>query len=253
MLLNHRSLQGAVKDVGVAERETIGDFLEQRVSEEAKFLERFVTRVQDRIMSRQSHGVQWQAISLREHGPGAPEKQFGADVIGVFQASVPNYRVGKGFLAQGKMLEYDTSFDKEEFERLQEQCRRMLDISSHSYVFVCGKHGIRVVPALSIVSTRERNPWELHGRSVKGFYTEHFRSFIGDAAISVSDATAIQQLKDLKQRNNGRFLLAITARRNEPDEPALLTQQIKYGHAQLPQVQQAHRTPPRPVHRKLLH
>jgi hypothetical protein len=93
--------------------------------------------------------------------------------MGVLDVKVTDLRVKKGFLAQAKRAEPDTSFSRDEWARLQGQCETMLQRSPDSFVFLYSKEkGIRVVPAIEVwpapgsVDTRlseSRLHFELHG------------------------------------------------------------------------------------------
>lgn len=122
--------------------------------------------------------------------------------------SLLDYQVKKGFLAQAKLIEPGQWISKNDFERMQQQCKDMLGISPVSFVFLYSVDEIRVVPALSVISSDRRNPHELYSRSVATFYEEHFECFIGDPRIS---APKIEVLHEIRERMNARNALYLRA------------------------------------------
>jgi hypothetical protein len=108
---------------------------------------------------------------------------------------LPAYRTKKGFLAQAKRVEPGETFERAEFNRLSVQCKKMLEFSPDSFVFLYARSRISVLPAISMLAADPCNPHELYARSVARFYEEHFQSFIGDQAISAPTPDALEQLQ----------------------------------------------------------
>ena len=91
---------------------------------------------------------------------------------------------------------------------MENQCHDMLAISPESFVFLYSVEQIKVVPAISVISSGRKNPHELYSRRVARFYEEHFECFIGDHQIN---APKIEVLAELRERINARNLLYLRA------------------------------------------
>ena len=97
--------------------------------------------------------IVWNARSLRtSSGRAAEEKRHGADLMGVLDIDIPDYRITKGFLVQSKLAEPGRIFPKKDWKRLHDQCETMLCRTPDSFVWVYSKErGIRIFPAVSVV------------------------------------------------------------------------------------------------------
>jgi hypothetical protein len=178
-----------------------------RVEQEPAFTDRMLGRIEQAMDGFESRGIRWTAKTLTDRAPGAQERQFGADFMGVLNIALDDYTLGKGFLAQAKLIEPGTSLRHAEFDRMQLQCRKMLAASPDSFVFLYSVQGISVVPAISVAATTPRNPHELYSRSISRFFEEHFESFIGDERISAAD---IKTLEGLRSNVGARRLLYLS-------------------------------------------
>jgi hypothetical protein len=99
--------------------------------------------------------------------------------------------------------------------RLREQCKQMLDISPDSFVFVYGKNGVEVLPAILFadgsLGLHHADPWEL-GR----FFAAHFASFIGDPKLGVQTREEFSTVLGAPQP---REMLVVSASLGNPAEP----------------------------------
>jgi len=136
-------------------------------------------------------GIKWSAKTLTDRGPGSQESEFGADFMGVLDVDLPDFTVSKGFLAQAKMGKRISSKEK---KRLLVQCENMLDHSPASFVFIYSNHGVRVVPAVSVVAA-QGNLGKLYDRSAKRFFEEHLECFIGDPRIACPSPKTLENLR----------------------------------------------------------
>ncbi len=128
-------------------------------------------------------------------GSGAHEKRFGADILGVFAAELPNYNITKGFLAHAKRAEPSMNFSRHEWERLTEQCDRTLAVTSDAFVIAYSKRqGVRFFSALAARSLRERDRFQLYSMSPRALFERHFQSFIGDERLDRPDISVLQRL-----------------------------------------------------------
>jgi hypothetical protein len=165
-------------------------------------------RIEQLMDGYEVNGVKWSAKTLTDRAPGAQEKTYGADFMGVLHISLIDYHVDKGFLAQAKLVEPHELMPNKDIADMKDQCEKMLSLSPDSFVFLYSTAGIRVVPALSVVSGDSRNPHDYYSRSASAFFEAHFECFISDRKIN---APRIEVLKQLREENDARSLLYLGA------------------------------------------
>ncbi|OAI22056.1 hypothetical protein A1351_20695 [Methylosinus sp. R-45379] len=183
MIRGYAIVREAASRIGEAVERVTGALVEGRVEQEPAFTDRMLGSIEHVMNGFESRGVQWQAKTFTDRGPGAQESRVGADFAGVFTAKLPDFEVNKGFLAQAKLINPGERMSKKESKRLRDQCDKMLSISPASFVFLYTPYGVSVVPAISIHGSQSREPHEFYQRSVTRFFEEHFESFIGDRRL----------------------------------------------------------------------
>ena len=206
MITSRAIIREAAERVSQAASRTTIDFERGLIEQEPAFTDRMLGRIQEAMNGYESKGVRWSAKTLTDRGRGSQEAQYGADFMGVFEASLPEYTTRKGFLAQAKLIRPRARIQLAEFNRLQEQCDRMLSTSPDSYVFVYSADGISVVPASAVLGLTVRSLDLLYSRSVGRFFEEHFTSFIGDRRIA---SPSIDALRRLRLTRTIQFLTAV--------------------------------------------
>ena len=211
-MTNYRGLVRSVaRRISAAADSAVEDLNEGVVEQEPHLTDRLLGRIAQSIEGYRSKGVTWKAKTLTDHGPGAQERQYGADFAGVLDIDLPEYKVKKGFLAQAKLLRTNR-MEMQEFRRLLSQCEQMLTLSPDSFVFLYSRDGIRVVPAIAVVGASHPdmvlNPEALYSRKISTFYEVHFECFIGDR--NINEAT-----DDMLGRLQARSLLHLAARRSD--------------------------------------
>lgn len=196
--------------ISKAASRAMDDFANGRAQQEAHITDRLIAYLQSEFNFR-SHGLSWTAMTLTDRGPGSQEKEFGADFLGSLEINLDGFVVRKGFLAQAKKIEPYENFPSVEFGQLVSQCKKMMQFSPDSFVFLYSlANGITVVPAISVASSRNCNPHELTALTLKDFFRHHFDCFIGDRAISMASASSLDALCELYQARTG-FRLTIAA------------------------------------------
>lgn len=199
MISSYGIIRKSASQVAQAANRVCDVLAEGRIEQEPDFTSRMLGAIEEAMNNFSVKGVRWTAKTLTDRGPGAQEKQYGADFIGVLEISLPGYEVRKGFLAQAKLIEPNKRMASRDFHRMASQCERMLRLSPDSFVFLYSKQGVSVVPAISIVSVATSmpftNPYRLYPRGIATFYQEHFASFIGDRNISRPDLATLLRLK----------------------------------------------------------
>ncbi|MGZ4370900.1 MAG: hypothetical protein ACXVRV_10795 [Gaiellaceae bacterium] len=120
----------------------------------------------------------------------------------MLDVDLPEITFRKGFLAQAKRDKIGHGMG-----RLRAQSRQMLEITPDSFVFVYGKSGVEVLPALLFadgsLGLRHADSWEL-GR----FFAAHFASFIGDPRLGVQTR---MEFSTLVAESEPREMLVVTA------------------------------------------
>ena len=142
--------------------------------------------------------INWTARSLRTSaGVAGEEKRHGADLMGVLDIDIPDYRIIKGFLSQAKRAEPGSKLRNQDWDRLHSQCEKMLLRTPDAFVWVYSKSaGIRIFPAVSVLALKSRDIFELYSRSVSSFFEYHIECFIGDRRLNSTDIETLDALAE---------------------------------------------------------
>ena len=186
------AVRGTAKHIADAIAITVESLREGEVEQEPAMTDRMLGAIVQSLSGYRGKGLRWRAHTLTDRGPGAKERVYGADFMGVLTISLPDFEVSKGFLAQAKLVRPDRRINMGE---LRDQCEKMLELSPTSFVFLYGPNGVRVVPALAVTSSNE-DPDKLYSRSAQRFFEEHFQCFIGDRRISAPNVAILDLLKN---------------------------------------------------------
>jgi hypothetical protein len=200
-------IRSSVRRIAAADA-AVEDLRSDLVEQEHHVTDRLLGRISQAIEGYKVKGITWRAKTLTDKAPGAQERLYGADFVGVLEMDLPDYKVKKGSLAQAKLTSIGLMSHRE-FERMVGQCRQMLDLSPDSFIFHETPNGIRVIPAISVVGTSGPevafDPDGLYSRKISRFYEEHFECFIGDHRINDPSAATLEALR-------ARSLLDLSAR-----------------------------------------
>jgi hypothetical protein len=205
----YRIIRESAAHLAAAANKTTVSLADGRIQQEPAFTDRMLGRIEEAMTRYEIKGVKWTAMTLTDHGRGSQEKEYGADFMGVLEINLPDFSVKKGFLSQAKLIEPDSAFLKNQYEKLHQQCGDMLSITPDAFVFLYSVQGIRVIPAISILSAKQCNPHELYSRSLARFFEEHFQSFIGDRRLSVPN---IDALETIRREYGARDVLYLSAK-----------------------------------------
>jgi hypothetical protein len=200
----HAVRRVARRIAGAIERSTEA-LRERRIEQESALTERMLGSIEESLEGFRTRGIRWSAKSLTERGPGSQESQYGADFVGVLNVALEDFQVSKGFLVQAKMVRNETVDD---VARLKQQCHKMLDMTSHAYVFLYSEWGVRVVPAISVVAAKA-NPATLYSRSAQRFFENHLECFIGDHAIKSPTPEALKALRTRYKARNALLVAGV--------------------------------------------
>ena len=166
----------------------------------------------ERIRSRRFGGMTWKTHIFTSSGKDSEEKLHGADLMGVLDIDLPDYKVKKGFLAQAKKATPGSRFPKREWDRLTEQCKSMLARTPASFVFIYSRsYGIRIFPAVAALESGSRDIFDLYHHGVQRFFEDHIQCFIGDPRLDSPDTRILDTLAGLPVERS----LHLTARMSE--------------------------------------
>ena len=202
MIPYYRAVRRVSRQIAQAVQHTVEALRDTRVEHEPAFTDRMLGGIEESLRGFETHGIIWRAKTLTDRSGQSQEKKYGADFMGVLDLQLPDYKLTKGFLAQAKLVR---PFQPINLADLKEQCEKMLALSPDSFVFLYSHNGVRVVPAISVVSANLQ-PTELYHHSVTRFFEDHLCSYIGDRAISAANEKA---LEELRQRYEARRLLML--------------------------------------------
>ncbi len=212
MLDKFAIIRDAADVIASAADRTCEDLGQRLIEHEPSFTDRLLARIADAVNQHEKAGVKWRAKTLTSNVHASQESRYGADFAGVLELDLPGYRVKKGFLAQAKRVEPESLFEKREYGRTRRQCETMLKLTPHAYLFLYSKRGVKVVPALAVVSSDACNPHRLYPKTIKRFFEAHFSSFIGDRRLV---APSIEAIKDLEKEYDIRRAIYLAVSKQE--------------------------------------
>ena len=230
MIRHLKSVRKIAREISDAADGALDAYREGRVEEEPQLTDRILGAIEDRILRRSlvAHGehplvdqmptpdrilsvtkrriakqprggIVWKARTLRTgRGVAAEEKRYGADLMGILDLALPDYRATKGFLAQAKRVEPGQQFSKPDWDRLRLQCETMLLRTPASFVWVYSKsRGIRIFSANSVLGLESRCIFDLYSRGVSSFFENHIECFIGDRRLNSTNVETLDALAKL--------------------------------------------------------
>lgn len=206
MLKAPRIVREAARTVAEAVNRTATSNQRGQIVQEPDFTSRMVARIEDAVNGSELKGVEWSAHVLSDRGPGAAERTYGADFLGVLSVDLNGFSLRKGFLAQAKLLRHGSLLSRAEWNRLKEQCDRMLALSPDSYVFAYSLQTVRIIPAVSVMAADHQPLANLYDRSVAAFFLLHFESFIGDRQFGTASES---ELRRARRRAEARTALLL--------------------------------------------
>lgn len=191
-MLTDSAVRKVATRLGRAADRTVEALREGRIEQEPAITDRMLGCMEETLRGFTAKGIRWSAKTLTDHGPGTQEPKYGADFMGVLDIRLPGFTIAKGFLAQAKLLRPGRRIDATD---LKVQCERMLDHSSHSFVFLYSQEQVRVIPAVSVIGSGG-NLDSLHSSSVQRFFEDHLRCFIGDKDIRTPTPATLGKLAE---------------------------------------------------------
>lgn len=165
----------------------IDDFRNRIIKHETGMTERLFGAIAHSLNGRRIGNLTWKAYSLTSgRGRAAEESRHGADVLGVIDIDLHDYKTKKGFLLQAKIAEPYAPISKSEWNRFQEQCKLMLKRSHESFGVIYSRDkGIRFIPAATILEITPDQLFDVGSRSLFGFFKSHVKCQIGDRRLNL--------------------------------------------------------------------
>jgi len=196
---------------------TIEHFAEGIIADEESMTDRLFASVSNALNGRVIGNIVWRARTLRTgRGVAAEEKRHGADVLGVLEINLPEYRTKKGFLLQAKRIEPGAPPSKTEWERFRQQCMTMRARTEEAFAVIYSRsEGVRFIPAAIITEIDRDQVFDVGSRSLFGFFRAHVKCEVGDRrlnspTIETLDALAAQA-KRAPVEDDGLLVLAMKA------------------------------------------
>lgn len=174
----------------------IEDFKNRIIKQETGMTERLFGAIAHSLNGRRIGNLTWKAYSLTSgRGRAAEETRHGADVLGVIDIDLHDYKTRKGFLLQAKVAEPYAPISNTEWKRFQEQCRLMLQRSHESFAVIYSRDkGVRFIPAATILEIVPDQLFEVGSRSLFGFFKSHVKCQIGDRRLSVPSIDVLDRI-----------------------------------------------------------
>lgn len=185
----------------------VDDFESGIVSQETDMTGRLFGSIAQALNGRRIGNLTWKAYTLKSsRGKSAEEKRHGADVLGVLDIQLSDYKTRKGFLLQAKIAEPHIPLSKSEWTRFQGQCRTMLSRTHESFGVIYSRtKGVRFVPANTILEIDRHQLFEAGSRSLFGFFKSHVKCQIGDRNLSTPSVAVLDRIARLSDPDLSDF------------------------------------------------
>lgn len=128
-------------------------------------------------------GVKCMPIVVKHHrGAASHEKMIGADILFTTRVNIDGLYYTKGMLIQAKRGIQDHGISKVEYERMNEQCKKMLSYTQSSFVMDYSKKGVTISEASGVMNGRDLLSKKMSIEPYGLFY-DYFRCEVGDHDI----------------------------------------------------------------------
>jgi hypothetical protein len=194
---------------------------------------------QDDELANVKRNIVLRTRTLKDKGPKAAERIYGADLATLLDIDVDNYKLQIGFLTQSKwesnanvlgkasvdtiylngkhvypnpaaldhpQVNVETSgviifhMSRSDYDRMFRQCTDMLEITSDSFIFIYTANDDYVIPATAVIAGQGyRKQQQYYCKNFKLFMTDYLKSFIGDITLNGISDEDFQTITDKKQ------------------------------------------------------
>lgn len=190
-----KSIHSALLAIAQAEKYSQRAYADGRRSYEEDVTSTLLTAIELKLNDKVHHGMRWHAKVTTRAGKAAEEAHTGADFAGVLHYDLPDYQINQGFLAQAKRQEQGDKLPAAGWDALREQSKRMLKLTSESFIFVYAYQEIAVVSPLSVLACKAPTDlFLLNPISLREFFKRHFHCFIGDRQLDSASSAGLSNL-----------------------------------------------------------
>lgn len=144
------------------------------------------------ILSDPDLKIQCRAIVTKKT---TEEPTLGADILVVISFDAPEISISKGFIAQAKQVEFGKSIGGSgPMNTLRAQCKKMLDHTSESYVWLYSKDSFRVQRAATAGAITTNKPDDALSHPFDWFFYDFLTSMRGDPLLTLQNFSRLQRL-----------------------------------------------------------
>lgn len=210
MPLTWKGSQEAANRINAISIKVLDDWQAGEFDQEPQLTDRFFGALRGALSESPIEGLSWRAHTLADRGPNSAENLYGADALVVLDIQIRGFTAQKGILAQAKILDSNRPMRKDDFNDLREQCRKMLELSPDSFVWLYTRKGILVLPAISVVGLSPEN--RKLGSAVHWGFTYFVKSFIdcfvGDGQFKCAKRAELERVAEVASARSALLLQA---------------------------------------------
>lgn len=174
------------REIVDAAQPVLDDFKNRIIADEEPMTDRLFGVISAALDGRRIGNLVWKARTLRTgRGKAAEEKRHGADILGVLEIDLAEYKTRKGFLLQAKHIEPGAWPSSREWKRFQDQCRTMLKRTHDAFAVIYSRaEGVHFIPAATILEIERDQVFQVGSRSLFGFFKAHVKCEVGDRRLA---------------------------------------------------------------------
>lgn len=176
----------------------IDDFKSEIISGEESMTDRLAQSITAAVDGKVIGNLRWKSRTLKtSRGRGAEEKRHGADLLGVLEIDLPEFKKNKGFLWQAKIIEPEKPLSDAEWKKFQEQCDKMLQRTHEAFGVIYSRtDGVRIINADLITRLNRDQVYDVGSQSIFGFFRSHIKCEIGDYRLDSPKIATLERLAE---------------------------------------------------------
>lgn len=219
MLSRHNSeIQSIVDSISILTNEFITGIKNDEYADEEDMTSKFTQLLQNALVFDSAEfTVSSKLVTLKKH---TEEPPVGADFLIVLSFVSPELSQTKGVLVQAKKKDYGKNFSSAEFNKLKEQCQKMITFTPDSFVWTYSSEKIRVHRAYmveALVEEETRSIDEACYMSVPGFFNAFLRCYNGDPALSFRNIDRLNSVIEAMKASS-ILLVSLFSKKENPVE-----------------------------------
>lgn len=163
--------------------DSIGSYIDHLVNDEEAITAEFLGGLRMAFKYANIPGVECKPVIMKHHrGVASHEKLTGADILFTTKVNIEGLCYTKGMLIQAKRGIQDKGISKTEYDRMSDQCKKMLGYTKSAFVMDYSKRGVTISKASGIRDEVFPLPRKFSIEPYDLFY-DYFRCEIGDHDI----------------------------------------------------------------------